>query len=329
MMGKNKAIKTRIDIAEELSSLDIMLEGNASKPNEVDDTKKVSCWRPLSDGEYCPAHATIASVPSGLYEPVYNRDVNQVILKRLPFKTDELYELPSAEIQEILSDINRFWESKELYNNYKFVHKRGILLYGEPGCGKSGIIQLCVKQIIQLGGLVINIKDEDSVDYFIDFMPLFRSIEPTRPIVVILEDLEAIAGEGKYATSQLLNILDGVKQIENVVYIATTNYPEKLEERISNRPSRFDRRYQVDMHNSEIREAYLRAKLGKKIEDIDMVRWIKRTEDMSLSHLKELVISVFLLDKTFDEAIALLEGMKVKPKIKKPNEKTIGFSSKD
>lgn len=320
---KNKGIKrTIIDtIREEELAMEMV--------TEVDDARKVSCWRPLSDGEYCPAHATIKAVPPGLYEPHYNREVSQVTLKRLPFTTDELYKLPSAEIQEILSDIKLFWESKELYSKYKFVHKRGILLYGEPGCGKSGIIQLCVRQIIDLSGIVINVKDEDSVDYFIDFMPMFRSIEPTRPIVVILEDLEAIAGEGKYATSQLLNILDGVKQIENVVYIATTNYPEKLEERISNRPSRFDRRYQVEMPNSEIREAYLRAKLGDKVNDIDLVKWIKRTEDMSLSHLKELVISVFLLNKEFDDAMALLEGLKIKPKVKKPNEKSIGFGSKD
>jgi hypothetical protein len=82
------------------------------------------------------------------------------------------------------------------------------------------------------------------------------------------------------------------------------------------------------MPNAEIREAYLRAKLGDKVNDIDLVRWIKRTEDMSLSHLKELVISVFLLDKTFDDSLALLEGMKVKPRVKKTNEQTIGFGSK-
>jgi len=304
--------------------IDLSLEDSRKETSR----QVVSCWRPLPDDEYCPAHTTIRKVPSGLYEPTFNPIVSQITLKNLPFTTDELYKLPSVEIQEILSDIQKFWDSKELYQSYRFVHKRGILLYGEPGCGKSGIIQLCVKQIIELGGLVINIKDEDTVDRFIDFMPQFRSIEPDRPIVVILEDLESIAGEGKYATSQLLNILDGVKQIENVVYIATTNYPEKLEERISNRPSRFDRRYQVEMPNSEIREAYLRAKLGKKVEEINLISWIKRTEDMSLSHLKELVISVFVLDKTFDDAIALLEGLKVKPRVKKSSEKSIGFSSK-
>jgi len=254
--------------------LNEMLDMPLDESKKDANSRTVSCWRPLPDGEYCPAHATIDSVPSGLYEPHYNRDVNQVTLKKLPFTTDELYKLPSVEIQEILSDIQKFWDSKELYENYKFVHKRGILLYGEPGCGKSGIIQLCIRQIIELGGLVINVKDEDSVDYFIDFMPHFRNIEPNRPIVVILEDLE------------------------------------------------------VEMPNSDIREAYLRAKLGDKVNDIDLVRWIKRTEDMSLSHLKELVISVFLLDKTFDDALALLEGMKVKPKVKKSGEKSIGFGSK-
>lgn len=294
------------------------------KRESIDQT--VSCWRPLPNREYCPAHAIINEVPSGFYEIYYNREIGQNTLKNLPFTTDELYKLPSLEIQEILSDIQKFWDNRKLYLKYRFVHKRGILLYGEPGCGKSGIIQLCIEQIIDLNGIVINIKDEDSIDSFIEFIPKFRSIEPKRPIVVILEDLEALAGEGKYATSQLLNILDGVKQIENVVYIATTNYPEKLEERISNRPSRFDRRYQVNMPNPEIREAYIRAKLGDKVNDIDLRDWVNKTEDMSLSHIKELIISVFLLDKNFEDAFSLMQGMKIKPRVKKTGEKSIGFS---
>jgi protein TonB len=52
------------------------------------------------------------------------------------------------------------------------------------------------------------------------------------------------------------------KGIEGVVYIATTNYPEKLQERITNRPSRFDRRYKVELPNEEIRRAYIQHKLN-------------------------------------------------------------------
>ena len=112
-------------------------------------------------------------------------------------------------------------------------------MYGEPGCGKSGIIQLISQQLIEKDGIVINVKDEEDVDRFTSFIATFRKVEPTRPLVVLLEDIDSLAGENRYQTARLLNILDGVKQIEGVVYIATTNYPEKLQERITNRPSRF------------------------------------------------------------------------------------------
>ena len=152
---------------------------------------------------------------------------------------DELYELPSAEIKSILEDIECFWERRSTYRDYNFVHKRGILLYGDPGCGKSGIIQLCIKHIIEKkNGIVINIKDEDEIRYFSEFITTIKIIEPDRPLIVILEDIDSLAGEDRYSTTKLLNILDGIKQIENVVYIATTNYPEKLQERITNRPAK-------------------------------------------------------------------------------------------
>ena len=190
-------------------------------------------------------------------------------------------------------------------------------MYGEPGCGKSGIIQLIAKQLIENNGIIINIKDQDDVDFFIDFIATFRKIEPNRPLIVLLEDLDSIAGESTYSTSKLLNILDGVKQIEDVVYIATTNYPEKLQERITNRPSRFDRRYKVELPNEEIREAYIRHKLKEEdLKNVDIQEWVKRTEGMSLSHLKEVVISTIVMGREFEEVMDNLEGLKRAPSVR-------------
>ena len=244
-------------------------------------------------------------------------------LRRQRINTDELYELPTKEIAVILSDLKSFWKKKDVYKKYKLIHKRGILLYGDPGCGKSGILQLCMKHIINdLSGLVINLKDDESVRGYMDLIPKLRQIEPERPLVVIIEDIDAIAGDSNYVTSQLLNLLDGVKQIENVVYIATTNYPEKLAERITNRPSRFDRRYYVSPPTKEVRMSYLKNKIGDD-SDIDFDKWVKDTEGMSMSHLKELFISVFLLDNKYEDAIDHLRELKKSPRIKK--QKTLGF----
>ena len=126
----------------------------------------------------------------------------------------------------------------------------------------------------------------------------------------------------------MLNILDGVKQIENVVYIATTNYPEKLQERITNRPSRFDRRYEVQMPSGEIREAYIKNKLtDEDLKKIDIKKWVELTDGMSLSHLKELVISVVVMGKDFDESIATLNSMGEKPKVTSRKKSKLGFGN--
>ena len=279
--------------------------------------KKFSCWALLENDEFLASYQTIDGVPSGVYEIVYNAKIGNDVLRKQPFKTDELYSLPSDEIIDILSDIDNFWNMKDQYEKYKFIHKRGILMFGEPGCGKSGIIQMVSKNIIERGGIVINIKDEDDVERFSSFIPSFREIEPSRPLVVLLEDIDSIAGEHSYSVGKLLNILDGVKQIENVVYIATTNYPEKLQERITNRPSRFDRRYKVELPNSEIRKCFIENKLNEEdLSKIDIEEWVKRTEGMSLSHLKEVVISVIIMGRTFEETIENLEGLKKSPTIK-------------
>ena len=290
-------------------------------------TQIATQWSALQNETFAPAYASVSKVPAGLYEIGWNSSIQTYILSKQRLKMDELYELPSPEIQSILNDIELFWERKETYKKYNFVHKRGILLWGDPGCGKSGIIQLCVKNLIEKkNGIVINIKDEESIRFFSEFIPIIKRIEPGRPIIVILEDIDSLAGEDRYSTAKLLNILDGVKQIENVVYIATTNYPDKLQERITNRPSRFDRRYQVGMPSKEIREAYIKNKLSEDdLNSIDIEKWIDLTDGMSLSHLKELVISVIVMDKTFDDAFDNLSEMKASPKLRKKT--NIGFKS--
>ena len=285
--------------------------------NEHKDLDVPCCWSNLKNDEYAPAYITVPKVPAGVYEIGWNASLQTHTLKKQPFKTDELYHLPSPEITDILKDIDNFWSRAKVYESYNFVHKRGILMYGEPGCGKSGIIQLISQQLIERDGIVLNVKDEEDVDRFTSFIATFRKVEPNRPLVVLLEDIDSLAGENRYQTARLLNILDGVKQIEGVVYIATTNYPEKLQERITNRPSRFDRRYKVELPNEEIRRAYINHKLNEDdLTSIDIEEWVKRTEGMSLSHLKEVVISVIVMGRSFEETINNLEGLKKAPTIK-------------
>jgi len=335
-MKNRKVPKNNIEVTERINNLinitrkmrDRHISFN-DDDLELIDTQKHTQWSVLQSDQFAPSYVSIPQVPSGLYEMIWNSSLQTWVIAKQALNIDELYELPSPEIESILSDIKIFWRKRETYKEYNFVHKRGILLYGDPGCGKSGIIQLCVKNLIEEeNGIVINIKEDEDFKAFVEFVPTIRSIEPERPLIVILEDIDSLAGEDRHSTTKLLNILDGVKQIENVVYIATTNYPEKLQERITNRPSRFDRRYEVQMPSGEIREAYIKNKLtDEDIKKIDIKKWVELTDGMSLSHLKELVISVVVMGKDFDESIATLNSMGEKPKVTSRKKSKLGFGN--
>lgn len=300
---------------------------NFEKPSSDKDTDQYTQWSVNPGNIYSPTIPTAKALPAGFYDMMYTQNIGPCLSKKT-ISADDLFVLPSPELEEIIQDIQNFWERRYVFKEYGLLHKRGILMYGEPGVGKSAIIQLCTKYLIEnLSGLVINITNFDELEWYSSIVHKLRQIEPERPLIVILEDIESIAGDNSYTTSTLLNILDGVKQIDNVVYLATTNYPEKLEDRITNRPSRFDRRYEVFSPNDEIRRAYLKNKLSEDdIKNIDLDKWISETEGMSMAHLRELVISVVVMNNDFDETIERLNGMRVRPKVTKGASYGMGFN---
>jgi AAA+ superfamily predicted ATPase len=284
-------------------------------------------WSILANDEFVASYPTVDKLPAGFYELKYNSEARQDVLRKKNILVDELFYLPSNEVLEIVQDIKNFWEAEQKFKDYKLLHKRGILLYGDPGCGKSGIIQLCTSYLVnELNGIVLNIDSGEALEKLEGFLTTIRKIEPKRPIIAILEDIDGIAGDEKHYTSLLLNMLDGLKQTQNIVYISTTNYPEKLEERFTNRPSRFDRRYHIDLPNSEVREAYLRHKISEKdLSSKEIKKWVQETEGMSLAHLKELVVSVIAMGNSFEHSINLLKGLKEKPKTRSKASKKVGF----
>ena len=247
---------------------------------------------------------------------------------------DELLEFPSKMHRTVLSSIKDFWTRKEKFKEYKFAFKRGILLHGKPGCGKSCIISLCMKYVIEeLNGVVIPLQSANDLELYSHAIPeIFRVIERERPIVIIFEDIENMCSQGSSSESLLLNVLDGLDQLENVVYLATTNYIEQLKERIINRPSRFDRRIYVSFLNYDDRLFYFKNKLKEKdIKNNDIKKWATDTEGLSIAHLAELIKSVVIFGSDYQETIDMLKEMNSfsmlhSSKYEKENSK-IGFRS--
>lgn len=120
--------------------------------------------------------------------------------------------------------------------------RRGLLLSGPPGDGKSTAIECFVNG---LAGEVTVIVVE-AVDHI---RAIYHMAQSLAPAVVVLEDLDLMsknrqstfAHHGKDdVTGELLQVLSGGSAYDEVVTIATTNHPEAIDEALSKRAGRFD-----------------------------------------------------------------------------------------
>lgn len=276
---------------------------------------------------FAPCNETRSVVPPGVYRLNQSSELGIFMRKNNLVLSDELLRLPIPECAEIIDDVHNFWsdDTKNKFSEYQTVYKRGIIVYGPPGNGKSYMIQIIIADLVKMGGVVIALDTVDCVHYFVRFAQSFRKIEPKRPLIVILEDIDNVIDAGSGVLSALMNILDGINQIDNVVYLATTNYVEKLQERISNRPSRFDRVYLIGTPDRDVREYFINNKMqASDLKKIDMEKWLDATDGLSLSHIKELIVSVVILGKKFEDVMEHFSGMK-RPRNSRSAADKVGF----
>lgn len=253
---------------------------------------------------FLPCDETQQVLPPGQYISRFS-DHNGVYFVKKNVNLDTLIELPDNNSDKVLDSMNDFWTKEDKFREFGFLWKRGIMLWGPPGSGKTSTVQRLSKQIIDLGGISLycTVPGNDA-----EALRILRKIEPTRPLVVIIEDIDAVLRD--YGESNLLAMLDGELQIDNVVFVATTNYPERLDKRLINRPSRFDEVIKIGMPNAKCREVYLVTKNPRLLkDDKELEMWVEKTENFSIAHLKELVASVECLGHPAEEAISRLRTM--------------------
>jgi hypothetical protein len=250
---------------------------------------------------------TVSMIPAGVYK--FCVDGHGIVyIEKVKVVTDDLLILPDSANARVIAGMEKFWKSKDRYIARKLLYKRGVVLWGPPGSGKTATLQLLMKQLVDVGGIII-ISGHPALT--VEGLKTVRRIEPTRNIITVFEDIDETIDQ--YGEHELLALLDGESQISNVCNIATTNFPGKLGARIINRPSRFDERIYVGMPSPEAREVYLRN-VAPEIDGWTLSRWVADTDKMSVAHLKELAVAILCLDQDYDDVIKRLRSMKVKPR---------------
>jgi hypothetical protein len=242
------------------------------------------CWAQSGDA-YFPVSEVVHELPPGAYRC---RDSNRgPYLEKMPIEIDSLLALPDGAVETLLAEFKKFWTLRDNFSARGFTFKRGLLMWGPPGSGKTSAIWQMTQELVRLHrGVVLFIENPHLATVCIG---LLRRIEPDRPMITIMEDLDALVTQ--YGDHGFLALLDGETQISNVVHIATTNYPEYLDRRFVDRPSRFDTIMHVGMPSAAARRVYFQAKEASLDADT-LERWVTRTDGYSIAHLREVIIAV-------------------------------------
>jgi ATPase family associated with various cellular activities (AAA) len=300
---------------------------NGATMGEEHEAEAYAHWS-KRNGLYRPTGKTIDSVPSGIYS--IDNDNQGWYLEKIKFPSDDLLRLPGMPIEFILDQIDKFWGREHLFKATKLLHKRGILLYGPAGCGKTSIIKLLCNDLVNRGGIVLTITNCRLAE---NALQGIRQIEPTRPILTIIEDIETYMGASDDSSSAraLLAFLDGESQVDHIVHLATTNKPDLLEDRIIKRPGRFDLVVGLNQPVAEARNMYLRNLLKELVTDTEYQEMVAETKGLGLAHLRELVVASYCLGLDRKETLKRLRMNYTKKHKISDSRQTdkLGFASND
>jgi SpoVK/Ycf46/Vps4 family AAA+-type ATPase len=270
------------------------------------DIKKMKKQYSVQDGIFYPGKETLISktLPAGAYTCNVT-GTGIPFLSPFEIKGDHIIDISGSITQEVISEVRNYWSNdvSEKFKQYGLVQKRGILLHGIPGSGKSITLNAVAKMAMdELGAVVLFNVNPYHLNTFVE---IIREIEPDKKVIVMWEEFEDLLDRSE---GMMLSILDGQIQIENILYLATTNYITRVPSRIKNRPSRFARVIEFTAPKADIRREYLKHKLHES-DLMHLEPMVKLTEGLVLDQLKDIIVSVCCFGQPLNEAVAKVKEM--------------------
>lgn len=213
----------------------------------------------------------------------------------------------TSQMQEVLQRIETFYKSRDLYQKYGIKFKRGVLIYGAPGTGKTTFIKEVLVKCPNCH-FIDNIHDMNDV----------KTMAKEKITIIFLDEIESDLEDGRYGRASFLKKLENIP--ENCLVLATTNKPELLDKAFYNRPGRFEELVFFDYPNYQTRKMYLEKK--------NCVELIDHTEGLSFAHLNEFIYRVKINNEDPAKAhrdIKEIDKME-SIEIKNHNKGKVGFS---
>ena len=203
----------------------------------------------------------------------------------------------------LVKDVEGFFDCKDDYKEFTVPWKRGIILHGLPGNGKTISIKALMHSLYSRPDpvptlYVKSLAGCNGPEYAI--REIFVKARQSTPCLLVFEDLDSLITDR--VKSFFLNEVDGLESNEGLMMLGSTNYLERLDAGISKRPGRFDRKYHFALPAVTERVQYCNywrsklaknkkldfpAELSEKIADI--------TDGFSFAYLKEAFIASLLI----------------------------------
>ncbi|KAI8326272.1 hypothetical protein GQ54DRAFT_253393 [Martensiomyces pterosporus] len=167
--------------------------------------------------------------------------------------------------EEIVGDVKDFISNGRWYDDRGIPYRRGYLLYGPPGSGKTSFIQALAGEL-GYNICILNLSERGLTD---DRLNHLLTVAPDRSLI-LLEDIDAAFNRSRQQSEQaafqqsmvtfsgLLNALDGVTSSDERIIFMTTNHIERLDPALI-RPGRVDKKvYLGDASPHQIQRMFTR-----------------------------------------------------------------------
>lgn len=207
--------------------------------------------------------------------------------------------LPEELKGKLLDDMEAFFtKGVDIYRQLKLPPFRKLMLAGVPGTGKTMLCAAMAKVAIAKGRIVVYVSgaDRDGASFEKIQRALQAVTAANYPVLLIVEELDAyLQGDDK---ARVLNVLDGIESPNNpqgALLLATTNYPEAIDERIAKRPGRLDRIFIIPpIEDEEHAEKMLRHYMGDQWKDEHMMI-VPRLLDQPGAFVREVALHARML----------------------------------
>src|SRR5258706_10944406 len=104
------------------------------------------CWAQSGDA-YFPVTEVVQEIPPGAYRC---RESNRgPYLEKMAIEIDSLLNLPDGAVETLLTEFKKFWTLRENFHARGFTFKRGLLMWGPPGSGKTSAIWQMTQELVQ------------------------------------------------------------------------------------------------------------------------------------------------------------------------------------